>query len=215
MQKALRCLIESNFTFGAHINDICKKADLKLNTLARIAPYMDLNKKRLLLNAFFLYQFNYRQLVWMCHNRTKNNKINTLHERCLPLIYKDRKSSFEQLLEIDSSDSAHDRNLRTLATEIYKIYHDISPTVINEIFTRWHQNQHNLRNWTYFDAPKVRTVNHGSESVRYLGKIWEIRPVYTKELDTIDKFKVAIKKWKPESCPCRLCRVYLQNIVYL
>ena len=87
---------------------------------------------------------------------------------------------------------------------------------MNEIFTLRHQNQFNLRNWTYFDAPKVRTVNHGSESVRYLGsKIWEIIPAYTKELDTTDKFKIAIKKWKPESCPCRLCRVYLQNIGYL
>ena len=122
----------------------------------------------------------------------------------------------EQLLEIDSSVSVHDRNLRALATEMYKIYHGISPTIMNEIFTLRHQNQYNLRNWTYFDAPKVRTVNHGSESVRYLGsKIWEIIPAYTKELDTIDKFKIAIKKWKPESCSCRLCRVYLQNMGYL
>ena len=93
---------------------------------------------------------------------------------------------------------------------------DILPTIMNEIFTLRHQNQYNLRNWTYFDALKVRTVNHGSESVRYLvSKIWEIIPVYSNELDTIDKFKIAIKKWKPKSCPCRLCRVYLQNIGYL
>ena len=110
----------------------------------------------------------------------------------------------------------HDTNLRALATEMYKIYHGISPTIMNEIFTLRHRNQYNLRNWTYFDAPKVKTVNHGSESVRYLGsKIWEIIPAYMKELDTIEKFEIAIKKWKPESCPCRLSRVYLRNIGYL
>ena len=104
-------------------------------------------------------------------------------------VYK--KSSFEQLLEIDSSVSVHDRNLRALATEMYKIYHGISPTIMNEILTLTHQNQYNLRNWRYFDTPKVRTVNHGSETVRYLGsKIWEIIPTHTKELDTIDKFKI-------------------------
>ena len=66
---------------------------------------------------------------------------------------------------------------------------------MSEIFTLRNQNQYYLRNWTYFDAPKVRTVNQGSESVRYLGsKIWEIMPTHTKELDTIDKFKIAIKK---------------------
>ena len=47
-------------------------------------------------------QFNYCQLVWMCHDRTKINKINRLHERYLCLIYNGKKASFEQLLEIES-----------------------------------------------------------------------------------------------------------------
>ena len=168
---------------------------------------MDLNKKRLLLNPFFMSQFNYCQLVWMCHNRTKNNKMHRLHERCLRLICNDKKFCFEELLEIDSSDSVQEGNLRALATEMYKIYHGISPTIMNEILTLRYQNQYNLRNWTYFDAPKNGTVNHGSESVKHLSsKIWEIIPTHAKVLDTTDKFKIAIKKWKPESCPCRLCR---------
>ena len=81
---------------------------------------------------------------------------------------------------------------------------------MNEIFTLRHQNQYNL------NVPKVRTVNHGSVSVRYFGsKIWEIILTHIKELDTIDKFKIAIKKWKPESCTRRLCKVYLQNMGYI
>ena len=64
---------DSKLTFDAHNNDICKKAGLKLNTLARIKPYMDLDK-RLLLNASFMSQFNYCQLVWMCHDCKKITK---------------------------------------------------------------------------------------------------------------------------------------------
>ena len=76
---------------------------------------------------------------------------------------------------------------------MYKTYNSISPTIINEIFTLRHQNQHFPRNWANVDVPKVRTVNDGSESIRYLGpKIWEIIPTHVKGLDTIDKFKVAI-----------------------
>ena len=88
---------------------------------------------------------------------------------------------------------------------MYKIYHGVSPTITNEIFTLRHQNQYNLGNWTYFDVPKVGTVNHGSESVRYLGpKTWEVVPTHIKELDSTDKFKIAIEKWKPEPCPCKV-----------
>ena len=87
---------------------------------------------------------------------------------------------------------------------------------MNEIFTLRHQNQYNLRNWTYFYFPKVRTVNHGSEGVKNLSpRIWEIISTHIKELDTIDKFKIAVKIWKSGSCPCRLYKVYLQNIGYI
>ena len=54
-------LFDSKLNADAHINDIFKKEGLKLNASARITPYMDLNKKRLLLNAFFMSQFNYCQ----------------------------------------------------------------------------------------------------------------------------------------------------------
>ena len=65
---------------------------------------------------------------------------------------------------------------------------------MNKIFTLWHQNQYNLRNWTHSAIPKAGTVNYGFEGVKYLGsKIWEIIPKHVKELDTIDKFKIAIK----------------------
>ena len=85
---------------------------------------------------------------------------------------------------------------------MHKKYHGISRTILNEIFTPRHHNQYNLRNWTHIDAPKVITVNHDSERVRHLGsKVLEIILTHTKELDT-GSF---IKKWKPESYPCRSC----------
>ena len=87
---------------------------------------------------------------------------------------------------------------------------------MNEIFTLRHQNQCNRRNCTDFDVLEVRTVNHGSESVRYLSpRIWEIILTHIKEIDTTEKFKIAIKKWKVEPCPCRLRKIYLQNTGYI
>ena len=83
---------------------------------------MGFAKRRLLVNAFFYSHFNYCQLVWMCHNRTNNSKKNLLYERCLRLIYNDKKSSFEDLLEKDRSVSIHHRNLRTLAAELFKVF---------------------------------------------------------------------------------------------
>ena len=63
----------------------------------------------------------------MCHSRANNCKINRLHERCLRIIYFDKQSSFEMLLEKDGSVSVHNRNLQILATEMYKIKNELSP----------------------------------------------------------------------------------------
>ena len=177
---------------------------------------MDFAKRRLLVNAFFYSQFNYCQLVWMCHNRTNNNKINRLHERCLRLIYNDRKSSFKDLLEKDGSVSIHHRNLRTLAVELFKVFKGLSPVYFTEAFPVRQQSQYNMWNDSYFAMPRAKTVNHGLESLSYIGsKLWDSIPSHMKNIESINEFKHAIKTWKPDLCSCRLCKVYLQNIRYL
>ena len=57
----------------------------------------------------------------MCHSRIINKKLNRLHERCLRITYCEKQSSFEELLEKDSSASINERNIQILATEIYKV----------------------------------------------------------------------------------------------
>ena len=83
---------------------------------------MDFNKKGLAVNAFFMTQFNYCPIIWMYHNRTYKNKINRLHERCLRLIYNDKRSFFEDLLEKDNSVSVHHKNLQALTIKMFKVH---------------------------------------------------------------------------------------------
>ena len=44
-----------------------------------------------------------------------------MHERCLGLKYKHKRSSYEKLLQIDGSASVHQTNIQVLATKTYKI----------------------------------------------------------------------------------------------
>ena len=89
---------------------------------------------RVIMKAFMMSQFCYCRLVWMCHSRTLNNKINKLHERTLRLVYDDMQTTFEELLNIDKSVTAHHRNLQVLATELYKVHRGLAPELMNDIF---------------------------------------------------------------------------------
>ena len=103
-----------------------------------------------------------------------NNKINRLHEKCLCIVYSDKTSPFKELLRKDGSVTIHTRNLKVLATEIFKVYNNLSPTIVAEIF-RAHQNNYNLRHPSFFSVPYVKTVYHGSESLCNLTpRIWNL-----------------------------------------
>ena len=109
-EKLLGVTIDNKLTLDCHVSDMCKKANRKINALARIATFININKRRILINSFFRSQFNYSPLIWMCHSRTNTIKINRLHERCLRIIYNDKQSSFIKLLEKDNFVSIHQRN---------------------------------------------------------------------------------------------------------
>ena len=101
--KLLGIQIDNMLDFSEHVSALCKKVSLKLHALARISNYMSTPKLRMILKAFIESQFSYCPLVWMFHSRTLNNRINSLHERALRLVYKDPKFSFEELLQMDNS----------------------------------------------------------------------------------------------------------------
>ena len=119
-EKLLVVKIGYKLTFDEHVKSLCKKANNKLRALARGTPYMNIEKRKLLINSFFNVQFNYCPLIWMPHRRGNNNKIKNFHERCLILTYCDKTSSYEELLSKYGSVSIHHRNIKNLAIEMYK-----------------------------------------------------------------------------------------------
>ena len=112
----------------------------------------------------------------MFHSRTLNNQINRLHERCLGIVYNDKKLTYENLLVRDISVSIHVRNLQILVSEILKVHRDLSPSIFKEPFNKRTFN-YELRHPSQFTIPRIETVYNGSESIAYLGsKIWNMVP---------------------------------------
>ena len=60
-------------------------------------------------------------------------------------------------------------------------------------------------------------MHHGTESIPNLGpKIEDHVPNNLKEKLELNKFKKVINnQWKHEDCPCRLCKIFVQNVGFL
>ena len=60
-----------------------------------------------------------------------NNKINRLHKKALRIVYHDL--SFEELLQKDNSFSIHDRNIQSVAIEMFKARNNLSPEIVRAV----------------------------------------------------------------------------------
>ena len=213
--KLLGITIDNKLKFSEHVSNLCKKANQKLHALARVSTFMNKKKLRMIMKSFIMSQFNYCPLIWMFHSRTLNNRINRIHERALKLVYKDSNKTFIELLEKDESFSIHQRNLQKLATEMYKIKNNLSPILVSEIFQN-NQSAYSLRKNRYWNNPNVRTVYNGTETISYRGpKTWELVPLSIRNIDSLPKFKIEIKKWKSCGCQYRLCRPFIPELGFL
>ena len=215
-EKLLGIQIDNKLNFESHLNGLCKKASSKIHALARISPYLNQCKKKILMNSFFTAQFGYCPLVWMFCSRTINNKINKLHERCLRLIYNDKSSTYQKLITCDRSVTIHQRNIQILALEMFKVLNNLTPEVMNVVFPLKTPLNYELRRPREFYTRPIRTVHYGTESIGFLApKIWDTVPDNIKESSTIIEFKRKIKGWIPTNCPCRLCRTFIPNLGFI
>ena len=86
------------------------------------------------MKAFIESQFSYCPLILMLHSRTLKNKINHIHEKALRSLYSDYNSSFYELLDKDDTFMIYQKMSKSLANEICKCLHGLSPAILSEIF---------------------------------------------------------------------------------
>ena len=90
--------VHHDLHLNEHVLLLCKNASQKLNVLSQIASFMTIDHRRLILNSVMTLHFSYCPIVWMFHCRNRNERINHIHKRDLGIVYKDIKSSLQELL---------------------------------------------------------------------------------------------------------------------
>ena len=85
------------------------------------------------------------------------------------------------------------------------------PDIIKEIFEIENRN-YNFRHDLLIKRCNIRSVYYGTETASFMGpKIWETLPNSCKDATPLKRFKVNLKRWIPENCPCGLCKTYIQG----
>ena len=99
---------------------------------------------------------------------------------------------------------------------MYKPISNLSPPIMNRVFKLSSDIRYSSLQISQFSRSLVKSVYHGTENISYLSpKIWDILSDDYKTIQNLDTFKIKIEKRKPENCPCRLCKVYIDRVGFL
>ena len=115
-----------------------------------------------------IHLFSVWILVRVFHSRKINNRMNSLHQRPLSVVYRDFITTFSKLLITDRSVTIHQRNLQLLGTEFFKIKNELNPEILQEKFT-FKNVDNNLRNNASLKISNLKTVYYGTKSLTNLG----------------------------------------------
>ena len=123
----------NNLNFDYNVNQLCKKASKKRHALARIAEYIDINKRGMFMKAFMSSQFSNCPLIMIC-SRKMEHRINNIHKRNLKFVFDDSCDfTFQELLAKGRSDNVHQKHPQLPAAKIVKSKTGVSPELMNNI----------------------------------------------------------------------------------
>ena len=159
----------------------------------------------MLANAFINSQFNYAPLVWIFSGKTSINKTCKIYYRTLQVIRNDYQKSYDELPDINNDVNIHQKHLRILALEAFKSITHVNPVFMWSYFNA-NTIPYNLRNGNRLLLPSSKSVKCGNNSLIFRGSYsWNNLPLNLKSCQTIDEFKLELKRLGRIRSTCTVC----------
>ena len=99
-----------------------------------------------------------------------------------------------ELLIRNNEVSIHQKQLRTLATEIYKSLTDVNPDFMKSYFPI-KEIPYSLRNGSVLKIPPTRSTYYGTNSIHFRAcLLWNKLPTSLKESQSLPEFKYKINR---------------------
>ena len=164
-----------------------------------------------LFKAAILPHLTYCHLVWHFCRASDTRRLERVQERGLRAVFKDKQSSYQQLLVKAKLPSLYNRRLQDICILMYKVKHNLCPRTICDMFLT-NSHAYNLRHKDFYQ-PSFNTVTHGKHSIRYLGpRLWSKIPSKDRSAASLKQFKTRIRSLDLSSILDGCSGCYLCNL---
>ena len=114
--------------------------------------------------AYIKSVFGYASMIWMFCQKSSYKRIESIQKRALRIVYLDHEKSLDEMCHTYNEISIHKMNLVALATEIFKISLQLSPSFISNLFVL-KEIIYNLRKSNSLKLPAAKSSKYGTSSV--------------------------------------------------
>ena len=110
--------------------------------------------------------FNYCPLTWHFCSQASTNKMAKIQERALRFTCNDFTSNIETLLVLKSAVPLHIGRMKLMASEVFKILHNLSPSYIQDL-VKEKVSHYDFGNKKQAKIPQVNSKRYGMKSFRF------------------------------------------------
>ena len=193
--KYLGVYIGETLNWRPHINATSKKISAGLAILKRVNTTIPFDTRLNMYNALVMSYFNYCSTVWGNISKGLSDKFQKLQNRAARILtFSGYETRSRVLLGELSWERLENIRHKQLAMMMYKIYNNLSPSYLRQIFTNTSNvHAHNLRNSEInCYVPRPRT-EYAKGSLHYRGSVlWNKIPSEIRQMPSLKVFKPSL-----------------------
>jgi hypothetical protein len=204
--KHLGITLQSDLSWGEHVNQITTKANRLLNYLTPLKMKLD---RKTLETAYFSFIrpiLEYGDVIWDI-NKENDHTLDPIEKTNLNAARlvsgATARCNRAKLYEETKFETMKDRRKNHRLTMLYKMVYQLVPPLLYYLLPEKVENRtrHNLRSKKDIDTPYARIDAHKFSFLPSTIKDWNNLPIKTKEAKSINAFKHAITKTKDKPPP--------------
>ena len=189
--------IDNKLKFDKHIAKVSRKVSQQIAVLKRLRNMLPFEIRKNLYQSFIAPHFNYCSDTWhFCSIKSSTDKLEKVHERAIRFVFKDKNSSYMQLLKRLGIKSLYEQRITKIVSTVFKVLNhgDNIPGTLKELIKQRNVT-YNLRGKDILTLPKIHTTKYGLKSWHYQApKMWNTLPDTLRHSAGIREFKTELKK---------------------
>ena len=132
--EMLGITIDNKLKFDNHVAKICRKVSEQIAVLKRMKKMLPFETRRDLYLAFIVPHFHYCSETWNFCSKSAADKLERLNERAIRFVFRDKYTSYSELLNALSLTSLKQQRLIKITLSIFNAVHNsLAPKSIQDL----------------------------------------------------------------------------------